>query len=149
LSRALKIRGNESKVQVGHEPFLCFERQSSGDVVFVSEDVAKSDATLSQIPASMLACKILGSAQRRYRGAVLQHGSLLLERSPAAPELVGWRDLSEQSVATEAIISAVADRLGATLHLQLREAKMPPEPESKAAQLANHKYGSPTWTKRR
>jgi lipoyl(octanoyl) transferase len=55
--------------------FLCFERRSSGDVV-----VGES--------------KVLGSAQRRFRGALLQHGSLLLMRSSYAPSLPGLRDLS-------------------------------------------------------
>ncbi len=50
--------------------FLCFERRSDGDVV------ARGS-------------KILGSAQRRRRGGVLQHGSLLLRKSEFAPQLAG------------------------------------------------------------
>ncbi len=57
-----------------HPPFLCFERRSLGDVIL-------SD------------CKIMGSAQRRSRGALLQHGSLLLRRSEFAPTLPGIADL--------------------------------------------------------
>ena len=37
--------------------------------------------------------KVLGSAQRRRRGAILQHGGLLLAASPVTPELLGIRDL--------------------------------------------------------
>jgi len=37
--------------------------------------------------------KVMGSAQRKRRGAVLQHGSLLLATSPAAPWLAGLADL--------------------------------------------------------
>ena len=50
--------------------FLCFQRRASGDVL-----VGQT--------------KIAGSAQRRRRGAVLQHGSVLLRRSPAAPRVAG------------------------------------------------------------
>lgn len=50
--------------------FLCFHRRSSGDVV-VGEH------------------KVLGSAQRRGKAALLQHGSLLLATSQYAPSLVG------------------------------------------------------------
>ncbi len=50
--------------------FLCFERRSCGDVVYGQH-------------------KVLGSAQRRSAGAVLQHGSLLLATSPYAPSLHG------------------------------------------------------------
>ena len=57
------------------EPFLCFERRAVGDVLV-------GDA------------KIAGSAQRRRRGAVLQHGSILLQTSPQAPELPGIEQLT-------------------------------------------------------
>ena len=49
------------------EPFLCFLRRAAGDVLLEG-------------------AKIAGSAQRRQRGSVLQHGSVLLARSPGAPE---------------------------------------------------------------
>lgn len=56
--------------------FLCFERRSSGDVVIGAH-------------------KVLGSAQRRHRGGLLQHGSLLLKQSDFAPSLLGLEDLSQ------------------------------------------------------
>ncbi|RMF43099.1 MAG: lipoate--protein ligase family protein [Planctomycetota bacterium] len=55
-------------------PFLCFLRRSPGDIVHGS-------------------AKLMGSAQRRIRGGLLQHGSLLLRRSPFARELAGVWDL--------------------------------------------------------
>ena len=39
--------------------------------------------------------KILGSAQRRRRGSVLQHGSLLIRASAWAPKFLGIGDLNE------------------------------------------------------
>lgn len=54
-------------------PFLCFERRNCGDIVLGQH-------------------KVMGSAQRRGSGAVLQHGSLLLEASPLAPHLTGLQD---------------------------------------------------------
>jgi len=57
--------------------FLCFDRRASGDVVVpVADGRGNSDA------------KVLGSAQRRLRGAVLQHGSLLLAANQLVPESV-------------------------------------------------------------
>jgi lipoate-protein ligase A len=146
--RPLQIRGEGTKIQPSDEPFLCFQRQSPGDVVVVSANTATNVATLSQLPISPLTYKILGSAQRRYHGAVLQHGSLLLERSPAAPELKGWSDLTDLNVSADTLISAVGNRLGQALQLHLHESKFPPELESKAIQIANNKYVSPGWTKR-
>lgn len=56
-------------------PLLCFDRRAVGDVVVpVPDGRFGSDA------------KILGSAQRRLRGAVLQHGSLLLAANRLVPE---------------------------------------------------------------
>jgi lipoyl(octanoyl) transferase len=56
-------------------PLLCFDRRAVGDVVMpVPDGRSGSDA------------KILGSAQRRLRGAVLQHGSLLLAANRLVPE---------------------------------------------------------------
>jgi lipoate-protein ligase A len=145
----LRIRGEGIKTQPTDEPFLCFQRRSPGDVICVVADAPKIAVTLSQIAAAPSACKILGSAQRRYHGAVLQHGSLLLNRSPVAPELQGWNDLANLNVATSTLVSSVGAQLGQALHLELHEAKLPLEMESIATQIANNKYGSPAWTKRR
>lgn len=59
--------------------FLCFSRGDSFDVVLGGY-------------------KILGSAQRRRRGAVLQHGSLLLAASPLTPEFPGIAELSQAAI---------------------------------------------------
>jgi hypothetical protein len=61
---------------------LCFERRSQGDIVV-------GDA------------KVMGSAQRRIDGALLQHGSLLLQSSPHAPSLAGLRELPGGSFTDE------------------------------------------------
>ena len=57
--------------------FLCFDRRATGDVVVpVADGRGNADA------------KVLGSAQRRLRGAVLQHGSLLLAANRLVAESV-------------------------------------------------------------
>ena len=56
------------------EPFLCFSRRSPVDLI-VGQD------------------KILGSAQRRTKLGLLQHGSLLLRGSVLTPSLHGLLDL--------------------------------------------------------
>tara|TARA_R110002072_G_scaffold155657_1_gene305994 strand:+ start:32885 stop:33679 length:795 start_codon:yes stop_codon:yes gene_type:complete len=58
------------------EPFLCFIRGDRHDIHCGGH-------------------KVVGSAQRRRKGAVLQHGSILLEHSPHAPQIPGLRDLAE------------------------------------------------------
>jgi lipoyl(octanoyl) transferase len=65
------LRGDSTKEQ----PFLCFLRGDARDVVVSHQKVA-------------------GSAQRRRRGAVLQHGSVLLQRSPFATAVPGLVDVA-------------------------------------------------------
>lgn len=56
------------------EPLLCFQRQDAHDIVLGEQ-------------------KILGSAQRRRRGAIMQHGSLIRQASSSALEIQGLIDL--------------------------------------------------------
>lgn len=79
IQTVLQLQGVEvsprgEAVSLTEEPFLCFSR---GD---------RNDLVLSGV-------KVAGSAQRRRKGAVLQHGSILLEASPHAPELPGIANL--------------------------------------------------------
>ena len=83
------------------QPFLCFQRRSPGDVLVGG-------------------VKIAGSAQRRCRGAVLQHGSLLLARSHAAPELDGLKELSGRAIVAEEMIQAWLERLAGALKITWR-----------------------------
>lgn len=78
LGVASRMRGASST----NSPFLCFLRADARDIL-VSEK------------------KVAGSAQRRRRGAVLQHGSLLLRASPLSPQVPGLFDLARVSQETE------------------------------------------------
>jgi lipoate-protein ligase A len=70
--------------------FLCFHRHDANDLVYGAD-------------------KVLGSAQRRRRGAVLQHGSLVLKRSPVAPEFPGILDLCNDPPTEAALLPALID----------------------------------------
>jgi lipoyl(octanoyl) transferase len=137
----LKCRGNQAATESPHEPFLCFQRQSPGDVILVSPE----NSIASRDPAR----KVLGSAQRRHRGAILQHGSLLLEKSTSAPELAGFGDLAGPLPTVRHLIAAVCAELTASCKLRLLPYELSSELQSKAAEIANSKYGSPSWTNRR
>lgn len=65
--------------------FLCFDRRAAGDVV----------AATPEGPASAADPKIMGSAQRRLAGTVLQHGTLLVRRNPTAPAAIGHPGLAD------------------------------------------------------
>lgn len=93
LSFEVEFRG-EAKSFPDGEPFLCYARGDERDLVRASH-------------------KIVGSAQRRRKGAILQHGSILWTRSPYAPEFPGVTDLDEsktlrdQNLLCEEIVSSM------------------------------------------
>lgn len=141
----LRRRDQESGIAARDEPFLCFERRARGDVVL--EYQAEAGATSAR--AAPDERKILGSAQRRHRGAVLQHGSLILNGSPAAPEVVGLCDLCQGRFSAADVSHAAGPRIMAVLQHSPIPTQLPPEMQSRAYQLANTKYGTARWTKRR
>ena len=79
-----QLRGD---VDVLGRPFLCFARGDARDIVMGPH-------------------KIVGSAQRRRSGAILQHGSILLAKSPYAPEFPGLNDLIDAGAVTAADLIA-------------------------------------------
>ncbi|WP_157606281.1 lipoate--protein ligase family protein [Schlesneria paludicola] len=79
------------------EPLLCFQRQDAHDVTLNGQ-------------------KILGSAQRRRRGAIMEHGSLIRKSSEHAPQILGLQDLISVSlpenlatILTVSVADAVAE----------------------------------------
>ncbi len=88
----------EAQSQSTDEPFLCFLRSDPRDVV-------------------LSGAKILGSAQRRRRGNVLQHGSILMRASRLTPEIPGIVDLCPEFRVEEfdrdlpqAVVEAIAGK---------------------------------------
>jgi lipoate-protein ligase A len=144
----LRIRGNDAPPQSSAEPFLCFQRQSAGDVILIEKtDELATGSTRNSNPSGHW--KVLGSAQRRHRGAILQHGSLLIDASPAAPELPGLRNLNGPNLPIKELIEAVCSRLAKAFDVRLIPAQLSPELQSKAADLTNNKYRAAVWTNRR
>lgn len=111
-------------------PFLCFQRRSPGDLL-VGET------------------KIAGSAQRRCKGAVLQHGSVLLGRSPAAPELDGLAELVDKQIVLEHLIEEWMARLGGALQITWQTGGLSDDQYHRAIALKTEKYASPHWTENR
>jgi lipoate-protein ligase A len=109
-----------------NESFLCFVRRTPGDVLLDG-------------------WKIAGSAQRRHRGAVLQHGSILFERSPVAPELPGIHDLTSIRLDRRGFASQLqidlSRRLGIGFTHQPLSADLSPE----AAAIEASKFATEDW----
>lgn len=110
------------------EPFLCFQRRSDGDLV-VGE------------------WKIVGSAQRRRTGAILQHGSLLFDRSPAAPELPGLKQLARAAFDVEAFMKRWLERLRVGLGFDWTPSELTPSEASEARRWQAERFGADAWTR--
>jgi lipoate-protein ligase A len=119
------------------EPFLCFSPRNAADVVLAASGTDTGDA------------KIIGSAQRRRRGAVLQHGSLLLGASAAAPELDGVNDLCVGPISAADVILPWQEALAADLGLRLAAGPLPSDLRETAQRLQAEKFAAKSWTQRR
>lgn len=111
-------------------PFLCFQRRAEGDVLV-------GDA------------KLIGSAQRRFQNAVLQHGSLLVCASPAAPELPGVESLTGVRLTTDEWRSRVAESMAAAFNLRPNPYRLNDDEHDQAHRLSREKYGLPAWNYRK
>jgi len=137
LVRALAVRGvpaalcaEPPRAPAAEEPFLCFLRRAPGDVLVGT-------------------VKVAGSAQRRRRGAVLQHGSVLLGRSRAAEGLEGLAELSGRPLAPLSLADGWLKDLSEHLALRWCEDSLRQSEAQKAARLVEDRYGVPGWTERR
>ncbi|WP_339684600.1 biotin/lipoate A/B protein ligase family protein [Gimesia maris] len=117
------------------EPFLCFGRGDERDLVYQGQ-------------------KILGSAQRRRRGAIVQHGSLLLLTSEHASEFPGLLNLTDQAdryqraflkTLTEDFCQAISQALTIPLESQI----LTDEELSHSESLEKDKYSVDAWTSRK
>jgi lipoate-protein ligase A len=93
--------------------------------------------------------KVAGSAQRRLRGALLQHGGLLLAGSPATPELPGIAELAGRRLASDEVGRAVVASLARATGWRLVPGDWTPQERQRQAELAAGKYGRPGWNARR
>ena len=108
-------------------PFLCFQRRSPGDLLIGT-------------------AKVAGSAQRRCRGAVLQHGSVLVSRSSAAPELPGIVEASGMSVEIDEIMRVWMNDLPGRLGLLWENGPLRDGEIERTEELVRTKYGTAGWT---
>ena len=110
--------------------FLCFQRRSPGDVLV--EDT-----------------KIAGSAQRRSAGSILQHGSVLLTTSKAAPELTGLEQKTGYNIDLEDLMCCWRDHILNHWNMTAKDLEITPQDASTITALVDQRFASQSWTKRR
>jgi lipoyl(octanoyl) transferase len=122
---------------------LCGERQEKklGDVL----------CFLHHTPGDLLIgdAKIVGSAQRKQRGALLQHGGILFAASPWTPQLPGIRELAGVTLSAESLSVAVAAQLTEQFGWQLITSEWTPSERERIVKLTAGKYAQPGWNDKR
>ncbi len=111
-------------------PLLCFTGSDPEDIVGMGH-------------------KWVGSAQRRRGGAVLQHGSILLARSPEVPELLGVCDVAELPRSPEDWEEPLSRRITAALDLQPMPIGVPDSLRDRALELEQATYRGAAWAESR
>jgi lipoate-protein ligase A len=120
--------GDDEQKKLGD--VLCFLHHTPGDLI-------------------LHAAKIAGSAQRKQRGALLQHGSILLAASPFTPILSGIRELAGVSIPPEALRDAVAEQFARQMGWTLQSEDWRRDEPQRIAELAADKYTQPAWNCKR
>jgi len=133
LAAALGRLGVETSACPGSERFtglLCFQHLTPGDLLIG--------------PA-----KVAGSAQRRQRGALVQHGAVLLATSPHAPVLPGIDRLSGRRLGVEETCREVVRSFAEATGWQVGPGDWTPPERARIEELAATKYGRDRWNRKR
>jgi lipoyl(octanoyl) transferase len=135
IAAALKSLGVDARPRpaTGDQPFpgyLCFHHLTPGDLVIRTD-------------------KVVGSAQRRHRGALLQHGAILLAASPHTPALPGVRELTGKELAPTEVGEAVRRELIRQAGWELMSGDWTRAERRRVGELVEQKYTQAGWNARR
>ena len=111
-------------------PFLCYLRRTCHDLILQGH-------------------KIVGSAQRKVRGAILQHGSILEQQSSFAPELPGICDLLSTHYDSQSFRQHWASRLVDQAGLALRKSELSRQETGQAMEIEIRRFSNDSWTQKR
>ena len=122
--------GDTGRLGKSDNPFLCFQRRNDEDLV-------------------VSGYKVLGSAQRRGPAGLLQHGSLLLSSSAAAPELPGIAELTSRLIDVDRLTEQLAAKLAAVCGVDWVSGKLSSGELSSAKLVLEEKFSAFQWTHKR
>jgi lipoate-protein ligase A len=133
VAEALASLGVAARGACADEKFgdvLCFQHHTPGDLLIG--------------PA-----KVVGSAQRRQRGALLQHGSILLAASPFTPGLPGVAERSGRRLNAGGLAAAFRDCFARSAGWDLRPSDWTAGERHRIDALSAGQYASAAWNAKR
>ena len=110
--------------------FLCFQRRTKGDLLVGAD-------------------KVGGSAQRRSKISLLQHGSLLLHKSEYAPELPGVCDLCEFEINESDFIRQWVEEVSNQLNIDFSPSEYSAAEIENANSIRSAKFDLHSWNLKR
>ncbi len=126
----LEVDSKLSKVDVPSDHFLCFKHHTKGDLLIGTN-------------------KIVGSAQRRSKGALLQHGAILLSQSVFTPQLPGIRELAGIAINEDSLVSQLEICLVQKMSWKLKAVEWSEIDQRDIEELERNKYRQDAWTRKR
>ncbi len=109
---------------------LCFQHFTAGDLMIGG-------------------AKVVGSAQRKQHGAIVQHGGILLSESLFAPVLPGIRELSGKELTASRVMDQVARTFAAETGWNLNPGNWTEAERARIEVLVAEKYGADAWNRKR
>jgi lipoate-protein ligase A len=128
LGVAARACGDDEGKKLGE--VLCFLHHTPGDLLIGN-------------------AKIVGSAQRKQRGALMQHGSVLLAASPFTPSLPGIRELTNSDLSPEALCAAVLEPFARRTGWELVPCDWSASERHRIDEIAAGKYVQLAWNGKR
>ncbi len=117
-----------------------------------SDDIRAEVLCFQKLTVGDLVCrghKIGGSAQRKHRRALLQHGSILLRQSRWTPALPGIRELTGRDVTAAEVEAAVVRRFAQATGWVLTPEKWRDDERISIERLVREKFEDAAWNDKR
>jgi len=109
---------------------LCFLHQTPGDLILKGH-------------------KIVGSAQRKQRGALLQHGAILFARSESTPALPGIRDLTAMAIGVDDLAKRLSQEFRQHTGWVVQSCEGTESMRAQIQECAESKYHTEQWNFKR
>ncbi len=135
IGEALKALGIPTRDDLCHAekkagPVLCFLHHTAGDLILDGH-------------------KIGGSAQRKQRGAVMQHGGILLSQSQFTPNLPGIQELAGAAISAETLAREIQRQFAMNTSWEVVPTEWSVMEQARIRELAESKYRDNAWNCKR
>lgn len=93
--------------------------------------------------------KIVGSAQRKKKRSVIQHGGILLAQSKYTPSLPGILELSGKNLSPEKLAEAIVDECRHCLGWTFNASEWSPEEQARIQHFVKLRFANEDWNNKR